>query len=230
MSVSQSPSFDVETRSQPNASPEPFSSERRRGFYARVGKRAFDFFVSVLALLVLAPALLAIAVLVKLTSPGPAFYRQNRVGRHARIFQILKFRSMIVDADGRGCGITVGGDERVTGFGRILRETKLDELPQLWNILKGDMSLVGPRPEVPSYVALYTREQLGVLAVAPGITDIASIQYRHEEKLLEGNPDPDDFYRRVILPHKLSLNLQYIQHMSFALDMKLIAQTLRSIF
>lgn len=230
MSVSQSPSFDLETRPQRKAPAEPFSNPERRGFYARFGKRAFDLFVSLLALAVLSPILLIIAAIVKLTSSGPVFYRQNRVARDARIFQIMKFRSMTADAERRGRGITVGGDERVTPAGRILRGTKLDELPQFWNVVKGDMSLVGPRPEIPSYVALYTAEQLGVLSVAPGITDIASIHYRHEEKLLEGSPDPDELYRRVILPHKLSLNLQYIERMSFALDLKLIAQTIRSIF
>lgn len=230
MSVSQSPSFDLETRPQRKAPAEPFSNPARRGFYARFGKRAFDLFVSLLALAVLSPILLIIAAIVKLTSSGPVFYRQNRVARDARIFQIMKFRSMTADAERRGRGITVGGDERVTPAGRILRGTKLDELPQFWNVVKGDMSLVGPRPEIPSYVALYTAEQLGVLSVAPGITDIASIHYRHEEKLLEGSPDPDELYRRVILPHKLSLNLQYIERMSFALDLKLIAQTIRSIF
>ncbi len=230
MSVSHSPSLDVETRSQRAAPLEPFSNPHRHGFYARFGKRAFDLFISLLALIVLSPVLLAIAVLVKLTSAGPILYKQNRVGRDARIFQIIKFRSMRVDADRHGWGITVAGDERVTRAGRVLRETKLDELPQLWNIVKGDMSFVGPRPEIPSYVALYTREQLGVLSVAPGITDIASIRYRHEEKVIERSSNPDQFYRRVILPHKLSLNLQYIEQMSFSLDLKLIAQTLRSIF
>jgi lipopolysaccharide/colanic/teichoic acid biosynthesis glycosyltransferase len=230
VSVSHSTSFDVEA-GPPRATPlEPFSKPPRHGFYARIGKRAFDLLISLLALIVLSPVLLAIAVVVKLTSPGPVFYRQNRVGRDARIFQIIKFRSMTVDADRHGRGITVAGDERVTRAGRILRETKLDELPQLWNIVKGDMSLVGPRPEIPSYVALYTREQLGVLGVAPGITDIASIRYRHEEKVLERSSNPDEFYRCVILPHKLSLNLGYIEQMSFLLDLKLIVQTLRSIF
>ena len=152
---------------------------------------------------------LVIAVVVKLTSRGPVFYRQNRVGRDARIFRILKFRTMVVDADRQGLGITTAGDERVTPFGKILRELKLDEMPQLWNVLKGDMSLVGPRPELPSYVAQYTPEELRVLSVTPGITDIASIRYRHEEKLLEGSNDPDELYRRLVLPHKLALNLEY---------------------
>jgi lipopolysaccharide/colanic/teichoic acid biosynthesis glycosyltransferase len=227
--VSQTTSFDVET--PPRRHPvDPLHAPGRRGFYGRFGKRAFDLVVSVLALLILAPVLLAIAILVKLSSPGPVFYRQNRVGRNAGIFRIVKFRSMTVDADRHGWGITVAGDERITRIGRILRDTKLDELPQLWNIVKGEMSLVGPRPEIPSYVALYTTDQLGVLSVAPGITDIASIRYRHEEKMLERSANPDEFYCRVVLPHKLSLNLQYIRQMSFGLDLKLIFQTLRSIF
>jgi lipopolysaccharide/colanic/teichoic acid biosynthesis glycosyltransferase len=147
---------------------------------------------------------LVIAVVVKLTSRGPAFYRQNRVGRDARIFRILKFRTMVVHADRPGLGITTAGDERVTPFGKILRGLKLDEMPQLWNALKGNMSLVGPRSELPSYVARYAPEQLRVLSVTPGITDLASIRYRHEEKLLEGSNDPDELYRRLVLPHKLA--------------------------
>jgi len=226
--ASQTTSFDVETQ-PPRHSLDPMHAPPRRGFYCGFGKRAFDLVVSALALVILSPLLLSIAILVKLSSPGPIFYKQNRVGRYARIFRILKFRSMTPDAERDGWGITIAGDERVTRIGRILRDTKLDELPQLWNIVKGEMSLVGPRPEIPSYVALYTTEQLGVLSVAPGITDIASIHYRHEEKVLEHSANPDDFYRRVVLPHKLSLNLQYIRQMSFGLDLKLIFQTLRSI-
>jgi lipopolysaccharide/colanic/teichoic acid biosynthesis glycosyltransferase len=204
-------------------------SSGKRGFYCRFGKRAFDFCVSLFALLLLAPLFGLLAIAVKLSSPGPVFFRQKRVGRDAQVFQMLKFRSMVLDADQRGWGITVAGDERVTPIGRILRELKLDELPQLWNVLKGEMSLVGPRPELPSYVAQYTFEQLRVLSARPGITDIASIRYRHEEKMLERSAHPEDFYRNVILPHKLALNLDYIERMSFSLDLRLILQTLRAI-
>lgn len=229
MSVSHS-TYEIEAPPKTKNSREPLPVPEQRGFYRQFGKRALDLFLSLFALLVLSPLFLLIAIVVKLTSPGPVLYRQNRVGRDARIFQIMKFRSMVTDADQNGCGITIGGDERVTPFGRILRNLKLDELPQLWNVLRGDMSIVGPRPEIPSYVAGYTREQLLVLAVRPGITDVASIRYRHEERVLARSSNPEEFYRGVVLPHKLSLNLQYIDGISFASDVKLILQTARSIF
>jgi lipopolysaccharide/colanic/teichoic acid biosynthesis glycosyltransferase len=213
----------------PETSPGLFQEPACAGFYRRSGKRAVDICASLVALIALSPLFLVLAILIKLTSRGPVFYRQNRVGRDARIFRILKFRSMVVDADRQGLGITAAEDERVTPFGKFLRELKLDETPQFWNVLKGDMSLVGPRPELPSYVAHYTPEQLRVLSVKPGITDIASIRYRHEEKLLKRSADPDELYRHLILPKKLALNLQYIHCMSLALDLKLILETLRSI-
>lgn len=230
MSVSHSPSVEVEAPPQSPRSREPLPIAQQRGFYCRFGKRALDVLISLAALVVLSPLFLLAALLVKLTSEGPVFYRQNRVGRDARIFQILKFRSMAVDADQQGWGITVGGDERVTRFGQIMRDLKIDELPQLWNVLHGDMSLVGPRPEIPSYVAVYSRQQLAVLSVRPGITDPASIRYRHEERVLAGSTDPEEFYRRVVLPHKLTLNLEYIDQVSFSRDIRLILQTARSIF
>ena len=208
---------------------DPFSDQTQRGFYRRFGKRALDFCVSLIALIVLSPLFGLIAIAVRLSSPGPIFFRQKRVGRDAQIFRMLKFRSMVVDAGQRSLGITVAGDARVTPVGRILRELKLDELPQLWNVFKGEMSLVGPRPELPSYVAQYTFDQLRVLSVRPGITDIASIRYRHEEKVLERSSNPDDFYRHVILPHKLALNLHYVEQMSLTLDLRLILQTLHAI-
>jgi lipopolysaccharide/colanic/teichoic acid biosynthesis glycosyltransferase len=136
---------------------------------------------------------------------------------------------MVTDADRIGLGITIAGEERVTRVGRFLRESKLDELPQLWNVFRGDMSLVGPRPELPSYVATYTFEQLGVLSVAPGITDTPSVYYRHEERLLQASSNPDDFYRRVLLPHKLVLDLEYIDQMSLRGDLKLMLQAALSI-
>jgi lipopolysaccharide/colanic/teichoic acid biosynthesis glycosyltransferase len=209
---------------------DPLSNQKQHGFYRCFGKRAFDFCVSSVALVLLSPLFALIAIAIKIGSRGPVFFAQKRVGRDAQIFRMLKFRSMAVDADQRGPGITVAGDERVTPIGKILRELKMDELPQLWNVLKGEMSLVGPRPELPSYVAQYTLEQLRVLSVCPGITDIASIRYRHEEKVLERSSNPDDFYRSVILPHKLSLNLDYVEHMSFSFDLRLILETLLSIF
>lgn len=144
------------------------------------------------------------------------------------MFLLVKFRSMCGGGDS-GPLITVASDPRITSVGAILRKFKIDELPQLWNVLKGEMSLVGPRPEVERYVAEYTHQQRRVLEVRPGITDPASIAYRHEEKLLAVHPDPEGFYRTTVLPHKLSLNLEYIENISFRRDVSLILKTLRSI-
>jgi lipopolysaccharide/colanic/teichoic acid biosynthesis glycosyltransferase len=137
---------------------------------------------------------------------------------------------MVVDADKKGPHITSSGDSRVTRVGAVLRKFKIDEFPQLWNVLKGEMSLVGPRPELPRYVANYNEEQRSVLCVRPGITDLASIRYRHEEEVLAKSANPEEFYRTVVLPHKLALNLNYIAKMSFLFDLKLIIQTLRCLF
>ena len=201
-----------------------------RSFYRTAGKRALDITCSAIGLLVLSPMLLAVAVLVKLSSKGPVFYSQGRVGRDGRIFQILKFRSMKGGPNRNGPVITSAGDGRVTPAGRLLRWSKMDELPQLWNVLTGDMSLVGPRPEHPKYVKNYTDEQRRVLAVRPGITDIASIVYRNEEAMLAQGSDPEWFYHEVILPHKLSLNLEYVADISLLRDLRLILETIKSLF
>ncbi len=199
------------------------------GFYPKRGKRIFDCAASAVGLLWLSPLFCLVAVLVKLTSTGPAFYRQRRVGKGGREFKIIKFRSMEVDAQRRGPPITSAGDMRVTGLGRVLRRLKIDELPQLWNVLKGEMSLVGPRPELPQYVADYTSHQRQVLTLRPGITDPASLTYRHEEKLLGRQADPEAFYRRSVLPRKLQLNLGYLEHVSLTRDLGLILLTLKSL-
>lgn len=199
-------------------------------FYRSWGKRAMDAAISSVALMFLSPILLLIAILVRLTSPGPALYWQIRVGRNGRLFRMVKFRSMAANADRNGRPITAAGDQRVTCVGAILRTLKIDELPQMWNVLRGEMSLVGPRPELPIYVQDYTPTQLQVLNVSPGITDPASIAYRHEERILSHSPDPEAFYRDVVLPHKLDLNLDYIRRMSFSLDVELLFKTLASIF
>jgi lipopolysaccharide/colanic/teichoic acid biosynthesis glycosyltransferase len=198
-------------------------------FYATVGKRVVDLLVAATGLLLLSPILAVTVLFVKLSSRGPALYRQERVGRYGRTFRIVKFRSMFVDADRHGLAITAAGDSRITSIGRILRRFKLDELPQLWNVLKGDMSLVGPRPEVARYVESYSIAQRQVLAARPGITDPASIVYRHEETILERQPDPDRYYREVVLPHKLTLNLEYLRRVSFSYDLSLILRTAASI-
>jgi len=190
-------------------------------------KRAFDFLGAVLGLLVLGPLFLGIALAVKHHDGGPVFYRTHRVGRYGQLFRLIKFRTMMVDADKVGPGITASGDARITPVGRFLRRTKLDELPQLLNVLRGEMSLVGPRPEDPRYVALYTPEQRAVLAVRPGITSAASLAYRHEEQLLTG-PDWERVYREDVLPDKLSIDLAYLSHRTFWSDLGLILRTVRT--
>jgi lipopolysaccharide/colanic/teichoic acid biosynthesis glycosyltransferase len=199
--------------------------QAQHNFYAKTGKRMFDCVAAAIGLLLLFPVLLALSLMVKLSSPGPVFYRQQRVGRGGKLFRIAKFRSMSEDADKRGPAITSAGDHRITALGRLLRRHKLDELPQLWNVLKGEMSLVGPRPEVPFYVESYSDSQRRVLAVRPGITDPSSILYRHEEQVLGDQPDPDRYYREVLLPDKLNLNLEYLSRVSFSYDLSLLLRT-----
>ena len=192
-------------------------------------KRIFDVVASGLGLLVLSPFFLLLAVWIKLDSAGPVFYRQVRVGRYNRNFRLFKFRSMRVGSDKKGL-ITVGGrDPRVTRSGYFIRKYKLDELPQLINVLLGDMSLVGPRPEVRKYVEMYTSEQLHVLDVRPGITDMASIRYRNENELLAEAEDPEAYYIREIMPDKLKINLEYVAKHSFWFDMKLIFKTITEV-
>lgn len=188
-------------------------------------KRLFDVAASAAGLLLLAPLLLAIAVWIRLDSPCPVFFRQERVGLRGQPFRIFKFRSM--RADNAGPQITVGADERITRSGRFIRAYKLDELPQLLNVLLGDMSIVGPRPEVPRYVALYpatVRDE--VLSVRPGMTDWASVQYRSESALLAQSTDPERTYVETVLPAKLALCQQYVRERSLLLDLKIIAMTL----
>lgn len=192
-------------------------------------KRLFDITASGLGLLVLSPLFLILAVWIKLDSPGPVFYRQVRVGRGNKDFRLFKFRSMRVGSDKKGL-ITVGGhDPRVTRSGYWIRKYKLDELPQLINVFIGDMSLVGPRPEVRKYVDLYTPEQLHVLDVRPGITDMASIRYRNENELLEQAADPEQYYRDVVMQDKLRINLEYIADHSFIKDLKIIFMTFKAV-
>jgi lipopolysaccharide/colanic/teichoic acid biosynthesis glycosyltransferase len=179
-------------------------------------------------LVALSPLLVIVAVLVKRSSPGPVLHRAQRVGRQGRLFTLYKFRSMVVNADRLGAGITACDDARITPIGRRLRRTKLDELPQLINVLKGDMSLVGPRPEDPRYVALYTAEHRRVLNVRPGITSWASIHYRHEERLLSAE-HVDVVYRTQVMPQKLALDLEYLERQSLLLDVSIIMRTLLAV-
>ena len=192
-------------------------------------KRLFDITASGLGLLVLSPLFLILAVWIKFDSPGPVFYRQVRVGRGNKDFRLFKFRSMRVGSDKKGL-ITVGGhDPRVTRSGYWIRKYKLDELPQLINVFIGDMSLVGPRPEVRKYVDLYTQEQMRVLDVRPGITDMASIRYRNENELLEQAADPEQYYRDVVMQDKLRINLEYVADHSFFTDLKIIFMTFKAV-
>lgn len=187
-------------------------------------KRGFDVLVAGAGLLLTSPILLAAAVAIKLDSRGPVFYSGPRVGRGGRVFQIHKLRSMQTGADAKGPAVTAGDDVRITAVGRVLRRSKLDELPQLLNVLKGDMSLVGPRPEHPRYVESYTPEQRRLLDVRPGITGPAALAFIDEEQRLRGG-DSESLYLAEVMPEKLALELDYIQRESFASDMGILLRT-----
>lgn len=192
-------------------------------------KRLMDIVLSGAALALLWPVLLLVALAIRVDDPGPVFYRQVRVGRGGKPFRIYKFRTMVVDADKKGLSITVGRDSRITRVGAFLRKTKLDELAQLINVFVGDMSFVGPRPEVPRYVELYTPYQRQVLLVRPGITDYASIAYRNENDLLAGAEDPERMYIDVIMPDKIELNMKYLREISPLADIRLIFTTIAAV-
>ncbi|MEO6303061.1 MAG: sugar transferase [Bacteroidia bacterium] len=192
-------------------------------------KRIFDFFLSLIGLIILLPFFLIIIFLIVITSGFPVFYIQNRVGRNNENFGLFKFRTMKKNADKAGL-LTVGGrDPRITGIGYYLRKYKLDELPQLLNVLLGDMSLVGPRPEVRKYVDMYNNEQKKVLLVKPGITDYASLEYFSENELLAKSSDPEATYIKEIMPAKLELNKKYISKMGLGTDLTIILRTLKKI-
>ncbi|MDU5794944.1 sugar transferase [Haemophilus parainfluenzae] len=191
--------------------------------------RFFDFILSLVGLVVLAPIFTILAIWIKIDSKGPVFYKQVRVGQNGIDFGLFKFRSMVVDADKKGL-ITVGGrDPRITRSGYFIRKYKLDELPQLINVLLGDMSLVGPRPEVRKYVELYTDEQQRVLSVKPGITDYASIEYMDENEILGKSSDPEKTYIEEIMPEKIKYNMKYIQNKNVSEYFKIIFLTLLKI-
>jgi lipopolysaccharide/colanic/teichoic acid biosynthesis glycosyltransferase len=189
-------------------------------------KRLFDILFAGCGLLLLSPVFLVLAALVKLADNGPILFRQQRVGQGGKPFRILKFRSMVVDAERLGLSVTKDGDPRITRIGRFLRKTKLDELPQLWNVWRGDMSFVGPRPEVPRYVAKYSEAQKRVLALKPGITDLATLAFRNEEELLLEAIDTERFYLDYCIPRKIELNLAYAESASVWEDTKIILRTL----
>lgn len=192
-------------------------------------KRIFDIVASGCGLVVLSPVLLLVAIWIKLDSRGPVFYRQVRVGYKNRDFRIFKFRSMSIGAD-KGSLVTIGGrDPRITRSGYFIRKYKLDELPQLINVFVGDMSLVGPRPEVRHYVDYWTEEQMHILDVRPGITDPASIKFRNENELMGKAENPEEYYINVIMQQKIQLYLEYVKNASFLYDLKLIFKTFKVI-
>lgn len=187
-------------------------------------KRAFDLAVAGLALLLLSPLLLAVSVLVKIDSRGPVMFRQSRVGRGGELFRIHKFRTM--RADSQGPAFSLADDRRVTRVGQLLRKTKIDELPQLIDVVSGSMSIVGPRPEVPRYVSLWPEDRRRlILSIRPGITDPASIELRHESDLLSRAADPERYYVDVLLPHKTEMYVDYVRRRSFMTDLRVIART-----
>jgi lipopolysaccharide/colanic/teichoic acid biosynthesis glycosyltransferase len=198
-----------------------------QGRRERLSKRVFDLVFASLGLILLAPVFVVVAVLIKLDSPGPVFFKGERVGQYGKVFRILKFRSMIPDAPQKGAAITCKDDPRITRVGRILRKTKLDELPSLVNVLRGEMSLVGPRPESPVWVARYTPEQRSVLSVKPGITGLAQVKYRSEESLLSGQNLEQEYLE--IMEDKLSIDLNYVEASSFFLDLLVLVDTAKAL-
>ena len=195
-----------------------------------MSKRLFDLFWVIPGLLLLSPILLLVAIWIKTDSAGPVFFRQVRVGKGGEEFRVFKFRTMVPDAESRGLKITVGGDPRITEPGRFLRKYKLDELPQLFNVLFGEMSLVGPRPEVPEYVELYpaaVREK--VLSVKPGITDLASLEYKDENDLLRGAENPREVYIHEIMPRKLDYYVQHVDQRTMWFDFIIILRTIAAV-
>ena len=194
--------------------------------YRKYLKRIFDFTISLLGLIVLSPLFLVIAILIKLDDGGSIFFRQTRVGQYGKPFKIYKFRTMVENAEKLGAQVTKGDDPRITRVGRFLRKYKLDELPQLINVLKGEMSLVGPRPEVPKFVKLFEEDYKEILQVKPGITDYASLEFKDENELLKGAENPEEVYIREILPKKIEYYKRYLKEISFTTDLKLIFKTI----
>ena len=192
-------------------------------------KRIFDLLASTIGLIILSPLFLLISIAIKLESKGKIFYQQKRVGLNGKEFKLIKFRSMYENSDKKGL-LTIGNDNRITKVGKFLRKYKLDELPQLINVIKGEMSIVGPRPEVKKYVEQYTEEQKKVLSVKPGITEFASIEYRNENELLAKSKNPEKTYIEKIMPKKLDLNLKYVRERGMITDLKIIFLTLKKIF
>lgn len=201
----------------------------QNNFYILYGKRFFDILATILGGLILVPIIIPIIIWIKLSSKGPLFYVQKRVGKNFKEFNLYKFRSMIINADKVGPSVTSGDDPRITKVGRIIRKTKIDELPQLINVIKGDMSLVGPRPEVMKFVKEKKDEYKNILTIKPGITDNAAIEFRDEETIMEQYIDKEKAYIDIVLPQKIKLYNKYIRNISLLNDIKLILKTLKVI-
>lgn len=215
------------------ALPEEMQNEKVKPYYdmlchktgSIVLKRIFDIIVGLIILIIVMPFMIIIAVWIKCDSKGKVFFKQKRVTKYGRVFNIIKFRTMVSDAEKLGTQVTVSNDSRVTGAGKFLRKCRLDELPQLFNVLKGDMSFVGTRPEVQRYVDRYTDEMYATLLMPAGITSLASIKFKDEEKLLSDSENADETYVNVVLPQKMSYNLEYLNKFSFFYDIKLMFMT-----
>ena len=218
--------------------PEEFQNDEVRQYYdilskkqaSVIFKRAFDLFVSVILLIFLIIPIAVIAIAVKCDSKGPVMFRQERVTKYGRRFKIFKFRTMVVNAESLGTMVTTDSDSRVTRIGRKLRKYRLDELPQVFNVLSGSMTVVGTRPEVPKYVDMYEDKYYATLLLPAGITSLASIMYKDEEKLLASTEDADKVYVETILPEKMKYNLEYTEHFSFGSDVKLMFKTVKEVF
>jgi len=199
--------------------------------YTKYGKRLLDLIFSSVFLVIFSPVFLLIVALMLIISPGPVIYRGKRIGLHEREFDILKFRTMVVNAESLGGSCTTSTDPRVTPLGRILRKVKIDELPQLWNVFRGDMSLVGPRPDTPHYISKISKdERRKIFSVRPGITDLATLEIVDEEETLSRVEDPDQYYETVTLPWKVRKQTEYVESISPWLDLKIILKTIYSIF
>jgi lipopolysaccharide/colanic/teichoic acid biosynthesis glycosyltransferase len=203
--------------------------KREERLFYRNLKRVFDLFASLIGLILLSPGLLLISFIIFIYDHGPVFYRAERTGRYGRPFRMFKFRSMVVDADKKGPSSASTTDSRITPFGKILRKYKLDELPQLFNVFMGEMSIVGPRPEVKKFTDMYTEEEKAILSVKPGITDWASLWNSNEGELLEGSDDPDLTYVQLIRPEKIQLQLKYVNDCNFLVDLKILMLTLQKV-
>ena len=218
--------------------PEEFQNDEVRQYYdilskkqaSVIFKRAFDLFVSVILLIFLIIPIAVIAIAVKCDSKGPVMFRQERVTKYGRRFKIFKFRTMVVNAESLGTMVTTDSDSRVTRIGRKLRKYRLDELPQVFIVLSGSMTVVGTRPEVPKYVDMYEDKYYATLLLPAGITSLASIMYKDEEKLLASTEDADKVYVETILPEKMKYNLEYTEHFSFGSDVKLMFKTVKEVF